>query len=332
MNAKLPYSFIVALVFGGMVAGAAAQSPFTVHDDPVPRNLERMYKRGLDWLAKNQQSNGAFSDSYGSQPGVVGLAILAFLAHGEDPNYGPYNRHIKRGLKFIMTQQQASGYIQSSMYNHGFATLALAEAYGQVDDPKLGKALEKAVKLLLNSQASNSYSAWRYQSSSRDADTTVSGACMVALIAARNAGIEIPESSIKKALEYYRTCQSTEGGFGYTSPSSSRGPTSAIGTLVFALARKRKSAAYKAAISFLSSGSGNSSNYYQYYYLYYASQAFFHSTPKNWSNFNKTNMAQLESAQQSDGSWRGSHGTAFCTSGALLSLALNYRFLPIYER
>ncbi len=332
MNAR-PVNWILGLLLLLPAAGVRAQNPFTVHDDPVPRNVERMYRRGLAWLAKSQQSDGSWGDNYGRQPGVVGLAVLAFLAHGEDPNFGVYSKHIKRGLEFILkNQDKNSGYIRSSMYNHGFAALALAEAYGQVDDPRLGQALEKAVKLLLNSQANNSYGGWRYQSTSRDADTTVSGACLVALLAARNAGLEIPETAIKKALDYYQSCQSTDGGFGYTSPGSSNGPTSAIGTLVYALARKKKSAVYKAAIAFLSQGRGSQRNYYQYYYLYYASQAMFHSTPDKWAAWNKNNIAQLEAAQQADGSWTGSHGTAFCTSGALLSLALNFRFLPIYER
>ena len=36
--------------------------------------------------------------------------------------------------------------------------------------------------------------------------------------------------------------------------------------------------------------------------------------------------------QMPDGSWPGNKGAAFSTAGALLSLALNYRFLPIYEK
>jgi hypothetical protein len=33
-----------------------------------------------------------------------------------------------------------------------------------------------------------------------------------------------------------------------------------------------------------------------------------------------------------EGGWNGNYGTTFSTSSALLSLALNYRYLPIYER
>ena len=37
------------------------------------------------------------------------------------------------------------------MYNHGFAALA-GEAYGQVNDRRLGPALKKATELILNAQ------------------------------------------------------------------------------------------------------------------------------------------------------------------------------------
>ena len=210
--------------------------------EPVPPEVERMYKKGLDYLVKNQQPNGTWgSDYYSREPGVVGLAILALLAHGEDPNYGPYASTVKKAIDYILKQQNSStGMIGSSMYNHGFAALALAEVYGAVNDPKIGPALEKAVKLLLSSQARNPFNSWRYSPSGRDADTTAAGACMVALFAARNAGIGVPQSALDKGMDYYKRCQSTDGGFGYTSPGGSNTPRTAIGTLKFMLwVRKR---------------------------------------------------------------------------------------------
>ena len=38
---------------------------------------------------------------------------------------------------------------------------------------------------------------------------------MVALLAARNAGIAVPDEAIKKGLEYYRSCQEESGGIGF---------------------------------------------------------------------------------------------------------------------
>ena len=71
---------------------------------------------------------------------------------------------------------------------------------------------------------------------------------------------------------------------------------------------------------------------YQEYFLYYASQAFFHGSPEAWRTWNRSNIKTLGATQNPDGSWDGQFGKTFSTSACLLSLALNYRYLPIYER
>ena len=61
-------------------------------------------------------------------------------------------------------------------------------------------------------------------------------------------------------------------------------------------------------------------------------QALFQSDIEQWKKWNKVNIKALSSRQAPNGYMSGSHGVVFSTSTALLSLALNYRFLPIYER
>jgi hypothetical protein len=216
------------------------------------------------------------------------------------------------------------------MYNHGFGTLALAEAYGALTDPRLGRALEQAVKLILDSQAQNPLGAWRYTPQSKDADTTVSGAQMIALFAARNAGIEVPEEAMQKGLKFFRQSQTPEGGFSYTPGTSPNAARTAIGCLVLALAKERNTAAFDKALTFLQKAPGDTM--YQQYYLYYAAQAFFHASPEAWAKWNAGNVKSLTATQSAEGGWEGPFGVTFSTSASLLSLALNYRYLPIYER
>jgi hypothetical protein len=66
--------------------------------------------------------------------------------------------------------------------------------------------------------------------------------------------------------------------------------------------------------------------------LYYAAQAFFQASPEAWNDWNRKNVKTLQSTQNDDGSWDGQFGPTFSTAASLLSLALNYRYLPIYER
>lgn len=309
-----------------------AQELFTEQPDVAPGEVDRIYVQGLQYLARTQTAEGSWPDStYGKEPAVVGLAVVSMLAHGDDPNTGPYAQAVKRGLEYILKNaNQKTGYIGRSMYNHGFATLALAEAYGAVDNPQLGPALQQAVRLILSSQANNPFGAWRYSPESTDADTTVTGAQVVALFAARNAGIAVPEDAIQKALKFFASCQTPQGGYGYTSAGSPNAARTAIGVLVLALAKEKDSPAFKKAFEFLQKAPAET-GYYQYF-LYYGSQAFFHASPQAWQAWNRKNIRALAQTQSADGSWEGQFGQTFSTAASLLSLALNYRYLPIYER
>ena len=167
-----------------------AQPPSVRTGDVVPRDVREIYDRGLQYLASTQTENGDWAG--GQQgPGTTGLALMVFLASGEDPNYGLYSNHVRRALRSIISQQNAgTGFFGNSMYHHGFAMLALSEAYGAVDDRNLwtgsepnrrsiGVSLELAVRAAITSQKKNSVGGWRYSPDSTDADTSVSGSVLV---------------------------------------------------------------------------------------------------------------------------------------------------------
>jgi len=330
MRFILMTSFI-GLLFLPCVYG---QKLFIGNPEAIPPELESMYAKGLSYLQKTQNQDGDFQGQYGNDPAVIGLCIVAMLAHGDDPNNGPYSANIKRGVaRILKSTNQKNGYIGNSMYSHGFATLALAEAYGVVNDDKIGPALKKAVDLILSAQKRNPRGAWRYGPESNDADTTVSGANCVALFAAANAGIPVPDEAIQRALKFYESCACGDGGYGYTQKDSSNYPRTAIGALVFALAKKKDSNSFKGALGYLQTRNANESGGHYYHYgLYYASQAFFHTGTEVWEQWNEVNIKTLKATQSDNGAWGGQQGPAFTTAAALLSMALNFRYLPIYER
>ena len=332
---KPKHTLFILFTAAASLATAPAQLAKTelTADEAIPAVVDPMYVRGLRNLATTQQPDGSWMDGYGSQAGVVGLAVTAFLAHGDDPNSGPFSATVRRGLEFILTQQdKETGYIGNSMYNHGFATLALAEAYGQVDLPGIAPALQKAVDSSLNSQKNNRLGAWRYGPDSRDADTSVSGAVLVSLFAARNAGIAVPDLAFERALGYYDKMRTSGGGYGYASASAPNYNRTAIGVLCFSLAKQKDKPHIADSVKFLSQNLNYRDSSYPYYFEYYMSQALFHADLETWKKWNAFNIKYLSTIQSADGSWPGSKGTAFNTAGALLSLALNYRFLPIYEK
>jgi hypothetical protein len=305
-----------------------------------------MYDRGLQYLATTQGEDGSWPNNNQQGPGCTGMALMVFLASGEDPNFGLYSNHVRKALRSIISAQNAdTGIIGDSMYHHGFSTLALAEAYGAVDEgnlwPKggkgqrsIGQALELAVRAAITSQKKNPLGAWRYSPDSNDADTSVSGAVLVGLLAARNAGIEVPDESIDKAIAYYKSMTAKSGqvaysGIGGLDESLAR---ISIATLVYAVARRKDMPEFKATLDYLKQKLDQTAPNYPEYSRYYQAQALFQGDVASWEKWNKRLVRELKAAQRPDGGIPGQFGDAIGTSMALLALALNYRFLPIYER
>lgn len=328
---------VVPLAIVTALQPLAAQDLNVYRGTQVPPQVERIYERGLQFLVASQTEDGSFPGNYGSEPATAAMVMMAMLAHGDDPNHGPYAKSIKRCLDHVLkSTSEDTGYIGSSMYNHGLGALGLAEAYGAVQDERIGPALKKAIELIITSQEKNRFKAWRYSPDAQDADSTVTGACFVALVAARNAGLRVPDTAIDGALKFYTDCQSpNDGSIGYMPGSGAHGSsTTAIGVAAYAYARKKDQPTFTKAMKALSkidtdsAGNGN----YPFYYEYYASQAFFQSDLKAWQQWNDKRVQQLTESQSEDGSWEGSLGPAISTAFGLLSIALNYRYLPIYER
>jgi hypothetical protein len=338
----------IGLVLLGGLAGAMAQVPNVRVGEAVPRDVREIYDKGLQYLATTQTERGDWTGGQ-TGPGVTGMGLMVFLASGEDPNFGLYANNIRRAVRSLISSQDATtGYFGGSMYHHGFAMLGLAEAYGAVDDRQLwtdgkkprsvGAALELAVRAAITSQRKNSNGAWRYSPQATDADTSVSGAVLVGLLAARNAGIEVPDDVIDRAISYFTKMTAPSGQVAYSGGIGGFDESLArisIATLVYALARRKDLPQFKAALDYLKDRleyTGPSGHGWMEYQYYYQAQAYFQGDVEAWKKWNNQLVRQLKVTQQPDGSFRGSFGGATGTTMTLLALALNFRFLPIYER
>ena len=113
----------------------------------ITPDLESAVERGLLFLARQQQEDGSFDvERYGNRVGITALAGIAFLAHGDLPGRGRYGHIVEKALRFTLKHVQENGLIAADtshgpMYGHGFATLFLAEVYGQTNDVRTREAL-----------------------------------------------------------------------------------------------------------------------------------------------------------------------------------------------
>ena len=74
-----------------------AQDPSLRFGQPIPPEVDTIYERGLAWLATAQADDGSWKGS-NEGCGVDGICLMAFLASGEDPNYGRYAATIRRAI------------------------------------------------------------------------------------------------------------------------------------------------------------------------------------------------------------------------------------------
>jgi hypothetical protein len=332
----------VGCFFSLLTSPLHAQDPALRFGGQIPPEVETIYERGLTWLVAAQAEDGSWKGNY-EGAGVDGICLMAFLASGDDPNFGRHAATVRRAIRAIVRRQdEKTGYLPDSMYHHGFALLALSEAYGAVDETllwegekpvrSLAAALELAIGCAATSQKKNRWGGWRYSPDATDADTSVTGAVLMGLLAARNAGLAVPDETVNAALDYMRRSTGKDGSVAYSGGLGGMGGSmnlSAISALVGAVSKTKDADACKAALRRIVEGMEQRESSYPEYNRYYMAQALFQGDYAAWQKWNGAKVRELQEQQREDGAiGQGAYGTGM----SLLGLALNYRFLPIYER
>ncbi|HSJ04157.1 MAG: squalene--hopene cyclase [Verrucomicrobium sp.] len=338
-------SLFHTLLLGASLLGAStlrAQDPSLRFGGQIPPEVVTVYERGLAWLTAAQSPEGSWKGG-NEGCGVDGICLMAFLASGEDPNYGVHAPVIRRAIRSIIQRQdEKTGYMPNSMYHHGFAMLALAEAYGTVDENllwegakpvrSLAQTLDLAIRCSATSQGNNRWGGWRYSPDATDADTSVTGAMLMGLFACRNAGLEVADTVIDSAMDYMRRSTGKDGSVAYSGGFGGMGGSmnlTAIATLVGAISRTKDTEQYQASLKRLKENLEHRETSYAEYFRYYMAQALFQADYDSWQKWNAAKVRELHGLQRDDGAIGSS---AYSTGMSLLGLALNFRFLPIYER
>ena len=204
------------------IATASAQEAGRKDKVVVDEKTEAVIKGALKWLASKQLPNGAWGASGEEQRYAVamtGYTLMAFQAAGQLPGEGEFGKNVTLGMQYLLDQTSPEGLIGNRnagqyMYSHGIAAIALGELYGQTRSPNLRPKLEKIIRIIIASQ--NREGGWRYRPVAADADISVTVLQVVALRAAKNGGIDVPQRTIDSAVGYVRACQhAPTGGFAY---------------------------------------------------------------------------------------------------------------------
>ncbi|MBC8329091.1 MAG: hypothetical protein H8E31_10130 [Planctomycetes bacterium] len=199
---------------------------------------EKSVMAALRWLRDHQAPEGYWdsdefmyydkrperpeSDGPGSpvnDVGDTGLALLAFLGHGDTLSSGEFSDQVIRGVNWLRASQLDNGLFgeevgNPTLYNHSIATMAMGEAYLFGRSPILRPSLLKAVRTII--RARNEYGVWRYSlTPNGDNDTSITGWMVFALETARDAGIAIDDAAFRESETWFDTMTDSLGRCGY---------------------------------------------------------------------------------------------------------------------
>jgi hypothetical protein len=309
----------------------------------VTPETDAAVQSGLAWLGRQQNEDGSFgSGAYRGNIAVTSLAGLAFMAAGSTPGRGPYGPQIDKALGYVMDNTSTSGFICVSgsathgpMYSHGFGALFLAEAYGMTHRPELREKLEKAVRLIVDTQ--NEEGGWRYQPVPNDADLSVTVCQINALRAARNAGIFVPKETVENCIKYVKQSQNSDGGFRYMlQGGASAFPRSAAGIVALQSAGEYFGKEVDDGMGYMKQfvpevKFGQRFSHY-FYGHYYAAQAFWIRGGEDWMKWYPAIRDELLRRRSAQGYWQDSIGNEYGTAMALIVLQMPNNYLPIFQR
>ena len=345
-----------------------APSPYA-HREPEKRKevleqmggsaeTERAVAMALDWLARHQSRDGRwdgdrFDVGCGQCRGtqrvkcdiaLTGLSLLCFVAanhtHVEE---GPYRDVVRRGVEWLVSQQGANGSLMGdeSMYSHGIAAIALAEAYGMTGDPRLAAPVKAAADFIYDARNTH-VGGWRYRPG-QVGDTSVLGWQIMALTSAKRAGVEVPEKAFETARSWLELVHrpSRPGSYAYQPQREVTPAMTAEGMFVSQLiGAPRDNPRMRGSMSYILEHPPGWEPDANAYYWYYATLALFQHHGRPWQQWNEVVKDVLLSNQRTagrsagswdaQGRWAEVAGRVYQTAICTLTLEVYYRYLPLY--
>jgi hypothetical protein len=327
----------LALLFALALPAVAAEKE--TKKGQMDEDVKKATAKALEWLASKQSANGSWGDTrYPNNMAVTGFTLMAFMSQGHVPNEGKYGPEVAKGLRFLLANAGDRGYLAGpgggNMYCHGMATLVLSQLFGMTGDEEVKKTLKKAVDLIINSQ--NPEGGWRYDPAPTGADISVTIMQVMALRGAKDSGLNVPDKTLKRALEYVNHCyDSASGGYRYQAYGGPPGfARTAAGVCVVKLTGEYDKNVDK-SIDYLRQHMERPREHYWYGH-YYACHAFYQVGGKDWDNYYAMIKRDFLASQQADGSWSRlepqSAGPVYQTAIAVIALSVPADYLPIFQR
>lgn len=348
-----PSAFTSPNVFGGRSAGgrAAAVSKFG-----GTKAGQQSLLKALRWLARVQNPDGSWGEK--SEAGFTGLALLAFLAHGETPSSKNFGTHIKKAIQWLINDPVQKG-TRFDSYDHPIKAYALSEAYAMTGISMIEPAMNESMRLIIDNQQPGGSYDYGYKTSEGRQDLSLAGWNYQAMKAAYSAGCEESglDEAIHKSVDWLKKMGGSSLSFVYDYANNdsskpkgahARKPSMrAVGSLCLQLFGEGNCPEIQDDIRLIATQDIQSLNWqnapdFSIYSWYYATQVMFQHGGKYWSTWNRKFQKVLTTNQNKEGYWdypnlhfgvanylETTHNERlYATTLSALMLTVYYRYLP----
>ena len=245
-----------------------------------------------------------------------------------------------RGVDFCLACAAADGLIagreqaaHGPMYGHAYATLALAEVYGETTrDDEIATVLERARALI--EQTQNDEGGWLYQPRQADADASVTAAMVITLRWLHNSGVAVSADCVARGVAYLERLQNDDGGFRYLVADGPSGAPRTAAALFALLAADRAGPVTGRGFAWLAANpvTLGSTDGYAMYGLAHAAAAHWVRGTESWAAWYAAVEQPLLAGQQADGAWRDPSCPEYGTAAALTVLQMADGLSPLFGR
>jgi Squalene-hopene cyclase C-terminal domain len=344
---------IVKPMFGGR-SGAMRKALLAIYGGT--QETEDAVELGLQWLKAQQQRNGSwsmrvpYSDGGASENNcaATAMALIAFMGSGSTHLSGPYAKEVERGIKWLVQQQDRTGFMAKSardherMYAQAQAMIAICELYGMTGDSWLRRPAELSIEFATESQSPEG--GWRYEPGF-DSDTSVTGWFLMGLKSGDSAGLAVDQKVYYNVTRFLDSVQSYDGAaYGYQQRRAASPAMTAEGLLCRQyLGWQRNVPAMQTGLETLVDSHMINMNDRDVYYWYYATQALHHFGGPLWKEWNAVMSYELPKIQVKNGAekgswspqqddWGGTAGRLYTTCLSIYCLEVYYRHMPLYSQ
>ncbi|MEM1067429.1 MAG: DUF4159 domain-containing protein [Planctomycetota bacterium] len=216
-------------IIGALLTVVALWPPTPCSAQVDAAAVQRSISRGITYLRKGQNGRGGWEEYGGQSCGLSALCTLALLNAGvprEDPV-------IVKAMRYLR------GFEPKETYSVSLQTLVYCQLGAAGDLPRIRRNVKRLVSEQIKAGRADRIGSWNYGNGIGSGDPSNAQFAILALGAAQDRGVEVPEEVFRSAMKYWVDRQLGNGGWSYRSRPVPTGSMTCAGVASIIIARGR---------------------------------------------------------------------------------------------